>query len=110
MNGRVFLSRRAQFARTARIGKKISEGGWQLRYAPNRNRAARLGVVVPKRIVRLAVRRNRLRRMAREHFRQQWRDKLPAADMILSLLAPPKNADEAKLECARLFAKISETT
>lgn len=96
--------------RTARIGKTISGNGWKLRYAPNRRKTARLGVVVPKKIIRMAVRRNRLRRMARENFRQQWRAGLPPVDIILSVIAPPANAAEAKRECIRLLADIPNAT
>ena len=92
--------------RTARIGKTISGAGWKLRYAPNRRKKARLGMIVPKRIIRLATRRNRLRRAVREDFRQNWRKTMPPVDVILSILAPPAGIAEAKQECGRLFSSI----
>lgn len=47
---------------------------------------ARLGVVVPKRLVKAAVRRNLIKRVAREQFRLLRAD-LPARDLILRLAA-----------------------
>lgn len=103
---RAFLSRRAQFARTARIGKTISGAGWKIRYAPNRRKKARLGVIIPKKIVRRAVRRNRLRRAVRESFRQQWRKTMPPVDIILTILEIPETVADARRECAELMSAI----
>lgn len=44
----------------------------------------RLGVVVPKRMVRLAVRRNAIKRWAREAFRRR-QQRLPASDIIVHI-------------------------
>ena len=82
MKRRIFLTRRKQFARVARLGKS-SGGGWgRLRFVANKKKAARLGVSVSKKWVRRAVKRNRLRRLLRETFRQQWRADLPPADIL----------------------------
>jgi ribonuclease P protein component len=46
--------------------------------------AARLGLVVPKKLCKLAVRRNQAKRVVREAFRQQ-RAGLPACDLVFRL-------------------------
>jgi len=43
---------------------------------------ARLGISVPKRVAALAVERNRIRRIARDHFRRE-RASLPSGDYVL---------------------------
>lgn len=48
--------------------------------------AARLGLVVPKKLCKLAVHRNLAKRLVREAFRQQ-RAGLPACDLVFRLAA-----------------------
>ena len=47
---------------------------------------ARLGLIVPKRTVRKAVERNRMKRVLREEFRQR-RPTLPALDIVIQVMA-----------------------
>lgn len=49
---------------------------------PNDIGLARLGLIIPKRTVRHAVRRNRIRRWTREAFRQR-QHRLPPLDIVL---------------------------
>lgn len=65
-----------------RRGRRRRVGGIELITLPNDVGFARLGLVVPKRSVRGAVQRNRLRRWAREAFRLRQR-RLPAIDIVL---------------------------
>ncbi|MGU9951551.1 MAG: ribonuclease P protein component [Gammaproteobacteria bacterium WSBS_2016_MAG_OTU1] len=110
LNPTIFLSERKQFAKVAFHGKVISDRCWRLRYNPNNEQGARLGVSVPKRCVRLAVKRNRLRRIIRETFRQQWRLQLPAVDIIFRLNStPPQNEQEIIQQCAQIFSEIKLT-
>ena len=63
---------------------------------------ARLGLVVPKRLVQLSVRRNAIKRVLREAFRcQQWT--LPPGDYVFRLKAalPASSLTELKLEVRR---------
>ncbi len=48
---------------------------------------ARLGLVIPKRSVRFAVRRNTIKRWAREAFRHRQQS-LPASDIVLRVHSP----------------------
>lgn len=56
--------------------------------------SARLGITVSKRVDKLAVGRNRLKRQAREAFRAA-RAALPAGDYVLLAKSEAKNADNA---------------
>ncbi|MEW5769212.1 MAG: ribonuclease P protein component [Pseudomonadota bacterium] len=55
---------------------------------PNRAGFARLGMIVPKKLVSTAVRRNRIKRLLREWFRLNQED-LPGLDIIARLKAKP---------------------
>lgn len=57
---------------------------------------ARLGITVPKRVVRAAHERNRIKRLLRESFRQQ-RAELPPMDLVILARGPIQNADSAAL-------------
>ncbi|MBW7901887.1 MAG: ribonuclease P protein component [Rhodocyclaceae bacterium] len=54
--------------------------------AAGEDASARLGIVVPKRLVKAAVRRNLIKRIGRERFRL-LRSRLPAQDLVLRLNA-----------------------
>lgn len=66
---------------------------------------ARLGIVVPKKLVKAAVRRNLIKRLARERFRH-LRSELPACDLVLRLAVRP--ARELLNNRRQLAAEISE--
>ena len=67
---------------------------FDLHYRRNDVGTARLGLVIPKRNVRMAVLRNRFKRLAREVFRGQ-RQSLPTFDLVLRLARPlPSDALE----------------
>jgi len=57
---------------------------------------ARLGITVPKRVVRAAHDRNRIKRLLRESFRQQ-RAALPPVDLVILARGPIQQADSAAL-------------
>jgi ribonuclease P protein component len=58
-------------------------------FSPNPALTARLGVIVPKRLLRLATARNAVKRVFREAFRQQ-RYRLRAGHFVIRLLKSPK--------------------
>lgn len=53
--------------------------------------SARLGLIVPKRLVRQAVQRNRIKRLGREAFRQ-LRASIPPYDVVLRFARPVREA------------------
>lgn len=80
---------------------RLSGGCFELRYRERpsddlRTKAygARLGLIVPKRLVKRAVLRNLLKRLAREAFRQSQAS-LPPLDFVLRLSKPPLVAGQA---------------
>ena len=58
-------------------------------FSPNPALTARLGVIVPKRLLRLATARNAVKRVFRETFRQQ-RYRLRTGHFVIRLLKSPK--------------------
>jgi len=63
----------------------------------------RLALVVPKRLVRKAVERNRIRRLAREAFRQR-QVALGSRDFVLRLTRAPERDPVTFLEVDAVFA------
>lgn len=58
-------------------------------FSPNPALTARLGIIVPKRLIRLATARNAIKRVFREAFRQQ-RHGLRHGHFVIRLLKSPK--------------------
>lgn len=73
---------------------------------PNVVGFARLGMVVPKRLLARAVDRNRVKRCVRESFRQV-RAVLPACDFVVRLIAKPTPGDEAR-DLSRTFHRAAQ--
>lgn len=75
--------------------------------AAGEDASARLGIVVPKRLVKAAVRRNLIKRIGRERFRL-LRSRLPAQDLILRLNAKLQPLDRKAVaeEIGRLLLKL----
>lgn len=67
----------------------------------------RLGIVVAKRLVKAAVRRNLIKRICREQFRA-LRTTLPACDVVLRLAVKPVVIDRRLFadEIAKLLNKL----
>lgn len=76
--------------------------------APDTKLTARLGIVVPKRLVKAAVRRNLIKRLGREQFRLLL-PQLPSRDLILRLAVKPGAVDRKALaeEIRRLLLKLN---
>jgi len=68
---------------------------------------ARLGLIVPKRVCRSAVQRNRIKRMVRESFRQEMAEAL-AMDCIVRLrrLPQPSETKAARDELTRHWSRV----
>jgi len=78
----------ADVAATLKAGKPVrTPAGLVLYRRPNEVGYARLGLIIPKRLVRTAVARNRIRRLAREAFRlEQLR--LGGVDCVVRMTRP----------------------
>lgn len=101
------LLRPADFTALRRSGKRISSRHFQCEYRFNEAQTARLGMAVSRRVSKLAVVRNRIRRQIRESFRLR-RAGLPACDMLV--IARPSTAELANAvlrdELEQLWRKL----
>lgn len=92
------LSRKDFTAALRQATLRARRGPLSLAARGNAGHAARLGLVVPKRQVRSAVRRNRIKRVLRESFRRH-RPELPPLDVVLLL----KDGRSGEIANERLF-------
>lgn len=81
-----------------------------LHYLPREEASGdpRLGLVVGKKLLKSAVRRNLVKRLVREQFRQ-LRPGLPACDVLVRLVAKPGRPDRKAIaeEVVGLFNKLT---
>jgi ribonuclease P protein component len=76
------LLKAADFARLRGISRRIGTRHFSAEVAANGHEGPRLGLAISKRVSKKAVRRNRIKRIARDSFRLTRRD-LPAVDILL---------------------------
>lgn len=78
------LTRPAEYRRVFQRGyhRRFQQGGLLLRVRENHGVHPRLGLAIPKRALKKAVDRNRVKRLARESFRHHCQS-LPAVDIVL---------------------------
>jgi ribonuclease P protein component len=101
------LRRAAEFERLYAQGRRLAADGFTAVIQPNGAGMPRLGLSVAARILRLAVQRNRIRRIIRESFRQHQQG-LPALDIVVGLRSNPRDVDNAQLRRSleKLWQKI----
>jgi ribonuclease P protein component len=101
--------RRPQRLQTAAVGAALKSGRiaraqrFVLHSIVNPIGYPRLALVVPKRLVKTAVGRNRIKRFAREAFRQRQAE-LGGRDFVLRLTSAPESRPITFLEVDELFA------
>ena len=102
------LLRPADFSALRSSSKRVSFKHFQCEYRPNAGATARLGMAVSRRVSKLAVVRNRIRRQIRESFRLQ-RPRLPACDVLVIARASTAQLDNAALraELEQLWRKLN---
>ena len=101
------LRHAAEFKRLYAHGRRLAADGFTAVVQANDAGVPRLGMSVAARILRLAVQRNRFRRIIRESFRQH-QQQLPALDIVVGLRSAPQDADNAQLRRSldKLWQKI----
>lgn len=101
------LLRAGDFARL-RSGSRVGSRHLTAQIAANTTGAARLGLAISKRVSKSAVRRNRIKRLARESFRR-IRGELPAVDILVIARSSADEQDNADLraDIARLWRRIA---
>ena len=86
--GRAGLPRAARlreardFAALRHASGRFGSRCFSLRFAPNDQPQARLGLAISKRVSKRAVERNRIKRLVRESFRR-IRHRLPSVDVVV---------------------------
>jgi ribonuclease P protein component len=101
------LRQAAQFKRLYAQGRRLAADGFTAVIQPNEVGIARLGLSIAARTLKLAVHRNRIRRIIRESFRQH-QQQLPGLDIIVGLRSSPRDVDNAQLRRSleKLWQKI----
>ena len=87
---------------------RVSSGAFLLLATPGATQSSRLGVVVSKKNIRLAVRRNRVKRLVREHFRHHPFDE--AIDLVVLARSGADQLDNPGLwhELDRLWRALGQ--
>ncbi|HMV53068.1 MAG TPA: ribonuclease P protein component [Rhodocyclaceae bacterium] len=85
-----------EFSSVFAFRRSLRSTHFQLSYRPSSRCSARLGLVVARKFAPLAVRRNLVKRLAREAFRMKRVD-LPPFDLVLRLSARLGDADRRVL-------------
>ena len=99
----------ADFARLRGISRRIGSASFAAEIAPAATAScARLGLAVSRRVSKRAVRRNRIKRIARDSFRRQ-RANLPACDILLIARSEANLRSNAELraELERLWQRVA---
>ena len=101
------LRRAAEFKRLYAQGRRLAADGFTAVIQPNSAGLPRLGLSIAARMLKLAVQRNRIRRIIRESFRQHQQH-LPALDIVVGLRSSPRDVDNAQLRQSldKLWQKI----
>lgn len=96
-----------QFDLAFRQGKRLQEGPLSAVVRLRQDGEARLGLAISRKAVPLAVTRNRIKRQARESFRQHRRE-LAAVDVVIFARPPAKDAPRTVVHSAldRLWTRI----
>jgi ribonuclease P protein component len=93
------LKTAAQFRQTLEAGRRLSGQPLSLVYRqPEAASGPRLGLAISRRQLPRAVDRNRIKRLARESFRQ--REGLPGVDVVLMAARPARGRNNAQLRAA----------
>jgi ribonuclease P protein component len=109
------LTRPADFQRVFSGATRFGDRHFTILAKANTADRARLGLAVSKRVSNSAVKRNRIKRLIRESFRQV-RGRLPAHDFVVIAKPPARDADNATLlkamqrQWKRIQATASESS
>lgn len=90
------LKKNKDFRSVLSKSQKVSQAYLLAVYQTNDRPNARLGVAVSKRVAKLAVARNRIKRVIRESFRLS-QNQLPTIDIVVIVRSEGGNADKKRL-------------
>lgn len=103
----VMIRKTDEFSSVFSFRKRFSSDFLVVHYKPNEFLQARVGFVVAKKVAKLAVDRNYMRRVLRELSRQELH-RLNDVDIVIQVKKPFKNGNflNIKQELTALFVKI----
>jgi ribonuclease P protein component len=90
------LRKRSEFDRVYRDARRSTDNLFSVFARPNDGTQARLGLSIAARLVGNAVRRNRVKRLIRESFRQH-QHRLPVVDIVVNARAGAREATSAAI-------------
>jgi ribonuclease P protein component len=90
------LARREDFSRVYEQGQYFRQGDVAIKFIRTKNSLLRIGFSVGKNYSKLAIRRNRARRILREAIRKRLPDMQSGSDIVVMLQAAPKNSPKNK--------------
>lgn len=90
------LNQAADFRGLFRVGKKINTQYFAIYSCPNQLSHPRLGLIIAKKVARSAVKRNQIKRIARESFRLKQAS-LVGLDIMILAYKGIDNLDKAEL-------------
>ena len=103
-NCRLCYSKEFQFL--FRKGYRFRTGHFVVLTALNQSHQARLGVIIPKKALKLSTQRHRLKRIVRESFRLH-QDNLKGCDIIIMMKTREYSSTLARPTLEQIWAKIN---
>jgi ribonuclease P protein component len=95
------------FRKAYKEGRAYRSGGYSLFLLPNTGPGSRLGISVSARSVRLAVRRNRLKRILREAWRRNKSSIKQGFDIIINVKKDTPKQGLSYKNVERVFLKLA---
>jgi ribonuclease P protein component len=108
----VMLKKTDEFSSVFSFRKRFSSSFFVVHYTPNQQQSVRIGFIVAKRVAKLAVDRNYMRRVMREYCRHALPSQL-AADVVIQVHKKFENKhfsaiqEELKLAFEKIQKKLS---
>jgi ribonuclease P protein component len=90
------LKAKSEFDRVYRDARRFADGSFAIFTRSNDGGIPRLGLSIAARVIGNAVRRNRIKRLVRESFRQHQHE-LPAVDIVVNARSGARDANNASI-------------